>query len=313
MDGIVNFMKPAGITSHDAVYIFRKLTGIKKIGHTGTLDPMAQGVLPICIGKTTRLIEYLEGDKRYTATMKLGLDSETQDIWGSDIKETNVPKIPTQNQVEECMKSFEGPLIQRVPGFSAQKHKGKKLYEYAREGKEIPVKEKEVYIKNITVIEYSPEAKEIVFDISCSKGTYVRTICAETGKKLNTTAVMSSLTRTEANGLTIAESVTVENLEDEKKKAGNINKYIKNSGTILPLPNIILNEKNGIKFENGIKIRFDDTLNINNDVVNNNGQAYAVFVKDNGENNRLIGIGISLDTEKGIMLKPQKVFHNDIN
>ncbi len=294
MDGIINFLKPAGMTSHDAVSFFRRLTGIRKVGHTGTLDPMAAGVLPICIGKATRLIEYLEGDKSYRAIMRLGVKSETGDIWGNELETVEVPKILELEGINECLKSFEGRITQRVPGFSAQKHDGRKLYEYARAGEEIPVKEKKVDIKNVTVIAFDDKKKEVAFDIFCSKGTYVRTICTDAGEKLGTGGVMNFLLRTTAGGLDVKDSVTAEELKSEIDSAGNINKYLRDPGDLLKNMNrIVLSKADARLFVNGIVLdkRTDDET------------YYAVFTASENKGGKLIGIGRGRNKK----LKPHKV------
>lgn len=294
MNGIINFLKPAGMTSHDAISFFRKVTGIKKIGHTGTLDPMACGVLPICIGKSTRLIEYINSDKSYRTIMKLGVHSETQDIWGKDLRTVPMNKKPTLKEVESALNSFKGEVIQQVPGFSAQKHNGKKLYEYAREGNDIPVKKKSVNINNIMVIDYNISKNEVLFDLDCSKGTYVRTICHEAGKILNTNAVMSFLLRTSAGGMSINDAVTIEEIIDSVNEAGNIYKYLEKPEKYLELENIIICPNDATKFQNGISI----AANVVDEV------EYAVVIENNEKTYSLVGIGIG----KNNSLKPKKVF-----
>lgn len=294
MDGIVNFCKPQNMTSHDAVGFMRRMTGIRRIGHTGTLDPMAQGVLPICIGKATRLIEYLEGDKWYSAVMKLGFESETQDIWGEDLHETDLPQMPSRQEVEDVLKSFEGSLTQRVPGFSAQKYKGRKLYEYARAGEEIPVKEKQVNIKKIIVNEYDTVNKEVKFDIHCSKGTYIRTICKDAGNKLGTTAVMSYLLRTEASSLKIADSITKDELEDAKSSSGNIDKYIQDAAQYLSLDSIIVSKGDATGFRSGLRIPAHCEKT----------KKYGVYFINHKNEREFLGIG----TGAGEHIQPKKVF-----
>lgn len=298
MEGIINFFKPQNMTSHDAVGFMRRMTGIRRIGHTGTLDPMAQGVLPICIGKATRLIEYLEGDKWYSAVMTLGMDSETQDIWGGDLHETPIDKMPSEEEVEHVLKSFEGPLIQCVPGFSAQKYNGKKLYEYARAGEDIPVKEKRVDIKQIIVNSYDKKKKEIKFDVHCSKGTYIRTICSDAGAKFHTTAVMSYLLRTEASGLDISGSVTKDEMEDEKSRSGNMDKYVQNAEEYLNLKNIIIDGSKADRFRSGIKIDADCEK----------ARQYGIFFINDAGDKEFLGIGLGVMTGGNSQIQPKKVF-----
>lgn len=301
MEGIVNFLKPAGMTSHDAISFFRRLTGIKKIGHTGTLDPMAVGVLPICIGKTTRLIEYLEGDKSYRSIMKLGIRSKTLDIWDPDLdyeilKTLKIENYPSKTDVDKCLQGFLGDIVQRIPSYSAQKHEGKKLYEYARKGQEVPIKEKKVYINSVTVNSCKQQENEIMFDIECSKGTYVRAICADLGDKLGTGAVMSFLLRTKASGLIINDSITEEELINEKKTNGNISKYLQKPDDLLNVDKITINPKEAAKFSNGLRVKANTKI----------GKIYAVFSCDDSSsitNQTLIGMGIGEENK----IKPEKV------
>lgn len=306
MDGIVNFMKPADMTSHDAVSFFRRLTGIRRIGHTGTLDPMATGVLPICIGKATRLIEYLSGDKAYRAILKLGMTSETGDIWGQHIISSHeLTKYPADEEIESVLMSFKGQIEQQVPGFSAQKHNGRKLYEYARAGEDIPVKKKVVNIKDVTVKSIDAEKNEIMMEIECSKGTYIRTICTDAGEKLGTGGLMSMLIRTNAGGLDIADSVTMEELEEEKKNSGNIDKFISTPSKYLShMKKITLNEHDSKKFANGISIELDGTgFSIVKDAV------CTVYTTDKDNQELLIGIGTGSSSNQ---LKPRKVIHQEL-
>lgn len=299
MEGIVNFLKPAGMTSHDAISFFRRLTGIKKIGHTGTLDPMAVGVLPICIGKATRLIEYLEGDKSYRSIMKLGLRSNTQDIWDPELDNiNNIIDMPSESAVIQCLEGIKGEIVQQIPSYSAKKFEGKKLYEYARSGQDVPVKEKRVNISNITVKQYDAQKQEVLFDVDCSKGTYIRTICADVGDKLGTGAVMSFLLRTEASGLKLEDSVTEEELKAEMESKGNIHKYLGKPDSLIDLDSIIVPAENAVKFINGLRIQ---ATNTENPVID--GKTYAVFSKEAGDENSLVGIGIGIDGK----IKPKKV------
>jgi len=219
--GIINLNKPANMTSHDCVNVLRRLTGVKRIGHTGTLDPMATGVLPLCIGPSARVAEYLEMDfKKYRCTLVFGLETDTQDIWGktvSDereelkIRQKNEALI-TEEKISCIVKEFNGLITQIPPKYSALKVNGKKLYEYARAGIEVEIKSRQVYIKDFTVNNIDFEQMTLGFDVTCSKGTYVRTICVDIGHKLGVTAAMSSLIRLESGAFTVENSVTMEQL-----------------------------------------------------------------------------------------------------
>ncbi|HZK60946.1 MAG TPA: tRNA pseudouridine(55) synthase TruB [Anaerovoracaceae bacterium] len=219
--GIINLNKPANMTSHDCVNVLRRLTGVKRIGHTGTLDPMATGVLPLCIGPSTRVAEYLEMDfKKYRCTLVFGLETDTQDIWGktvSDereelkIRQKKVAAI-TEEKINCIVKDFNGLITQIPPKYSALKVNGKKLYEYARAGIEVEIKSRQVYIKDFTVNSIDFEQMTLGFDVTCSKGTYIRTICVDIGHKLGVAAAMSSLIRLESGAFTVENAVTMEQL-----------------------------------------------------------------------------------------------------
>ena len=195
MEGILIVNKEKGYTSHDIVSIVKKRTN-EKVGHTGTLDPNATGVLPLLIGKATLISKYLiEHDKTYLATLKLGKRTTTADSEGEIIEECEVKNIQTE-EVEKVLKSFFGKQIQTPPIYSAIKVKGKKLYEYARQGKndKVDIPKREIEIYNIELKEIRNDLKEIVFEVSCSKGTYIRSLCEDIATKLGTVGYMSELT-----------------------------------------------------------------------------------------------------------------------
>ncbi len=224
--GIINLNKPENMTSHDCVNVLRRLTGVKRIGHTGTLDPMATGVLPLCIGPSARVAEYLEMDfKKYRCTLVFGLETDTQDIWGKTIsdqreelkiRQKKVTLITeekiTEEKIYNIVKDFDGLITQIPPKYSALKVNGKKLYEYARAGEEVEIKSRQVYIKDFTVNNIDLEKMTLGFDVTCSKGTYVRTICVDIGHKLGVTAAMSSLIRLESGLFTVENAVTMDQL-----------------------------------------------------------------------------------------------------
>ncbi|MBK5246711.1 MAG: tRNA pseudouridine(55) synthase TruB [Peptostreptococcaceae bacterium] len=219
--GIINLNKPANMTSHDCVNVLRRLTGVKRIGHTGTLDPMATGVLPLCIGPSARIAEYLEMDfKKYRCTLVFGLETDTQDIWGKTISDEREElkirqkndALITEEKINNIVKDFDGVITQIPPKYSALKVNGKKLYEYARAGEEVEIKARQVYIKDFTVNNIDLEQMTLGFDVTCSKGTYIRTVCVDIGHKLGVAAAMSSLIRLESGAFTVENAVTMENL-----------------------------------------------------------------------------------------------------
>lgn len=210
-DGIINLFKPDGITSHDAVMAVRKKFKNTKVGHTGTLDPMATGVLPICLGKATRITEYLlSNDKKYRCEMTLGIITDTQDIWGNVIerKQVNVD----DEQIKNAVIHFLGSVEQIPPVYSALKLNGKKLYEYARQGKKVDIKPRHITIYAINVIRI--QDLRVLFDVKCSKGTYIRTLCNDIGALLGCGATMSALQRTSSGRFEIEDSVSIEALDE---------------------------------------------------------------------------------------------------
>lgn len=208
--GMINVYKERGFTSHDVVAKLRKMTGQKKIGHTGTLDPDAEGVLPVCLGKGTKLCELLSGgDKTYEAVLLLGKETDTQDISGKVLSEKSTSSL-TEDEVREAVLSFQGEYAQIPPMYSAVKVGGKKLYELARSGRTVERKARQVKIRDIRVREIS--LPRVSLSVTCSKGTYIRTLCHDIGKKLGTGGCMEKLTRTRVGRFTLEEAKTLEEL-----------------------------------------------------------------------------------------------------
>lgn len=211
MDGILNIYKEKGYTSHDVVAKLRGILRQKKIGHTGTLDPDAEGVLPVCLGKATKLCDMLtDTDKIYRAVLKLGVETDTQDMSGSILAER--PVTVTENQVLEVIQSFQGEYSQTPPMYSALKVGGRKLYELAREGRTVERVPRLVRIHEIQVEELC--LPYITMTVSCSKGTYIRTLCHDIGQRLACGGAMKSLVRTKAGAFYIEESLTLKQVEE---------------------------------------------------------------------------------------------------
>lgn len=258
MFGFLNIYKPKGKTSHDVVAILRRVTKIKQIGHTGTLDPFAEGVLPICIGKATRLIEFLEDDKAYIGTIQFGNATDSYDLEGS-VTNTSSNKT-TENEIREALKNFTGEIEQLPPIYSAIKVNGKKLYDYARKGENIEIKPRKVFIKEIKLLNFNKEEQTAEVYIECSKGTYIRSIANDLGLALNTYGHLIKLVRVKAGKFLIENSIKLENIDNfDKVKLNLINPL-----EFLDYPKYELNEKereavshgNSIKTEgeNGIVI-----------------------------------------------------------
>jgi tRNA pseudouridine55 synthase len=192
----------------------RRILGMKKIGHTGTLDPMATGVLPICMGSATRITEYLDLDfKKYRGVLRLGLVTDTQDIWGTVIEERPTMGL-TEEQIRQAFSGFYGEIDQKPPMYSAVRLGGKRLYEYARAGQQVEVKSRKIYIRSLTVEAVDMDAMEVTFTVECSKGTYIRTICQDVGQILGTGATMTGLVRLSSGRFTLEEAFTLEQVAD---------------------------------------------------------------------------------------------------
>lgn len=216
MEGVINLLKTPGMTSHDCVSAIRRLLKEKRVGHTGTLDPMACGVLPICVGKATRLVEYsMDHEKTYRAEMLLGLTSDTQDITGEVQQSERIVGI-SRDKLQEAFENFVGPIQQITPAYSAAKHKGKKFYELARQGEAVPRKIRDITIHSISLFRYYPseEYPRVIFDVVCSKGTYIRTLCADLGQYLGTGALMSFLVRTGSGPFLLSDTFILEEIAE---------------------------------------------------------------------------------------------------
>ncbi|KOR26848.1 tRNA pseudouridine(55) synthase TruB [Clostridium sp. FAM 1755] len=215
MDGVINVLKPKGITSFDVVRDIRKIAKIKKVGHTGTLDPLASGVLPICIGKATKIVDYImEGTKTYRVEMKLGTTTETYDREGTVLEEKQVNAKPID--VENIIKKYIGDTDQIPPMYSALKVNGQKLYDLARKGIEVERKARKIHIYDICIL--SIDLPYVIFDVKCSKGTYIRSLCFDIGKDLGCGAAMWNLQRLEASPFNIKEAIKLEDLNEENIK-----------------------------------------------------------------------------------------------
>lgn len=210
LNGIIVIDKEPGFTSHDVVAKMRGICGQKKIGHTGTLDPAATGVLPVCLGSATKLCDMLtDKDKEYVAELLLGVETDTQDTTGQVLRERQVSV--TSEQVRECAASFVGDIMQVPPMYSALKINGKKLYELARAGREIERQPRPVTIRELEILEI--RLPVVKLRVLCSKGTYIRTLCADMGEKLGCGGAMQSLRRTRAGSFFLREAVTLGELQ----------------------------------------------------------------------------------------------------
>lgn len=255
MDGIVNVNKPLGITSHDVVYRLRKILNTKKIGHTGTLDPEASGVLPMCIGKGTKLAEYLTAsDKQYLAKLQLGAFTDTQDATG-EVLETFDVNV-TEDQIRHAVKGFIGEIQQIPPMFSAIKIGGKKLYELAREGKTVEREARKITIHNIEIKNIDLHNNTVDMLVDCSKGTYIRTLCNDIGAALDCGGHMSALCRTKSGRFQLDKAFTLEEIEEMTSKE-DFSFLVPVGEALWEYDRIVLAERNSKRVRNGIKIHVE--------------------------------------------------------
>lgn len=270
MFGFLNIYKPKGMTSHDVVAVIRRLTKIKQVGHTGTLDPFAEGVLPVCIGKATRLIEYLDDDKEYLATVKFGSATTTYDLEG-EITYTSNTKITEENLIKE-LENFKGDISQIPPIYSAIKVKGKKLYEYARKGESVDIQPRKVTIEKLELKNFDYESQTAELLIVCSKGTYIRSIAHDLGKNLCCGGHLIKLVRTSAGKFKVENSVELEGL--------NVNENLINPVTVISLPKIELSSSEYEDILHGRQIKKNtDCVDLVILIYNNNISAVGISDK----------------------------------
>lgn len=295
MNGIINVLKPAEMTSHDVVSFIRKNFNMKKVGHTGTLDPNAAGVLPICLGKATRVAEYFNDfNKSYRGEVTLGASTDTQDKYGIVVESSD--KEVTKDEIQAVFDEFKGDMKQTPPMYSAIKIDGKKLYELAREGKTVERKQRDITIYNMEILK-NYNNKTILFDVDCSKGTYVRTICNDIGERLGTFGHMSFLMRTKVGNFDIEHAYTLDDIQ-KLRDEDNL------ESTLLPLDtplfqyrSIEFNEADSTRLKNGIRISLDDI-----DGEYEVDELVRVYGVD-----EFIGVGIIVDRDNGIYLQMKKV------
>lgn len=250
MNGIILINKEKDYTSHDVVAIAKKTLG-EKIGHTGTLDPNATGVLPLLIGKATGISKYLiNHDKIYQAVLKLGIKTDTADSTGKIIEEETI-NFPKQEKIREVLTSMQGKQTQVPPMYSAIKIKGKKLYEYARQEKKIEVPSREIEIYSLELDEINQDENEIIFTVHCSKGTYIRTICEQIAENLGTIGHMKELNRLQVGEFKIEDSIKIKELKDNLDKIITIEQFFNDK------EKIVLDSNKMQKFLNGVKLQYE--------------------------------------------------------
>ena len=289
--GVLNIYKDSKMTSHDVVSIVRKIFNTQKVGHAGTLDPNAIGVLPICIGKATRISDYLmENPKTYVAEMVFGIKTDTADKWGKVIEHKEVDV--DFEKIKSVLKGFFGKEIAQVPPmYSALKYKGRKLYELARDG--ITVERKSRKVKIYSIKDLYIRKKSLIFECTCSKGTYIRTLIEDIAEKTGNLAYMSMLIRTSSGGLSIDKSFSLEYLK--QMKFDELSKILVPIDTALKnLPEIKISDGDFERIVNGVKVSVSDCYE---DVI------YKIYSKG-----KFIGLGKPCTVNGKRMLKMEKVF-----
>ena len=253
MNGVIAILKPIGKTSHDMVYFMRKLLCERRVGHTGTLDPDATGVLPICIGVATKASQYImDSDKTYIATMQLGASTTTQDASGEVVDSAEVQV--SEKQLLETFSSFVGEIEQIPPMYSAVKVNGRKLYELAREGLEVERKARKVRILCIRLLEADLKNGIVKFEVDCSKGTYVRTLIHDIGLRLGCFAHMTALERIKSGGFTTGQAYTCEQLLAMKENGALENAILPTDAVFMQYPAFKMDLINTSRVKNGIPI-----------------------------------------------------------
>lgn len=285
MDGILPLWKPKGMTSHDCVVQIRKMFKTKKVGHTGTLDPEVEGVLPICIGKATKIVPYLmDTTKTYIAEVTLGIATETEDAHGKIIEQVDINEPPTVDKIDTTLQSFMGKITQIPPMYSAVKVKGKRLYEYARENKTIERPKRNVHIYRITLKQVSEDRRRFSFEVVTSKGTYIRTLCVDIGQKLGYPAHMSQLVRTESGGFRKENCVTFSIIEQEIKKQKHLGLLVPMSEGLKHLQRITVDAKTKQRVLYGQKLPVPNQLTTDKPfTIFHENKLLAIYQKD--ENN----------------------------
>ncbi len=252
MNGVVLIHKEKGYTSFDVVAVVRKLLGQKKVGHTGTLDPNATGVLPVLLGTATKAQDVIPcHDKKYTADFRFGIATDTLDVWGTVLEEK--PAAVKRGQLEKALEHFTGEIQQLPPMYSAVSINGKRLYQYAREGKQVERRERKVTVYSMELISFDESAQSGTLDIYCSNGTYIRTIIDDLARYLGTVGVMTDLVRYEACGYRLEDAITLDELRElvGKGEFGYSYYFRDVEDLVIEYPELIVSDKQAHRFVNG--------------------------------------------------------------
>ncbi|RFB19019.1 tRNA pseudouridine(55) synthase TruB [Bacillus sp. HNG] len=304
MDGILLLNKPKGMTSHDCVFKVRKLVKMKKVGHTGTLDPDVSGVLPICLGRATKIVEYVTAaNKTYEGEATIGISTTTEDASGEIVEEKKVDRPITKDEVLDVLHSLTGEIIQTPPMYSAVKVNGKRLYEYARQGLVIERPSRKITIHHLELLSDIVQKEGTVsfrFRVTCSKGTYVRTLAVQMGEKLGYPSHMSDLKRTSSGDFTLNQCMTLEELEQHVQNETIGEHLLTIEDAVSHLRKILINDKVAEKVKNGSVFPVPKELN-----EISTGEPIAIL--HNGE---ILAI-YQRHPEKTQLIKPIKVLVNN--
>lgn len=215
MDGFINVLKPTGLSSHDVIDIVRRIFKQKRVGHAGTLDPAAAGILPVALGRAARLVEYMEGaDKSYRAEIAFGYATDTGDVYGEVVESVENPMLPSEEELRRVLGQFVGEIEQMPPAYSAIKVGGQRAYDLARQGAEVEIKARTVRIDRLELLRVDAARARILLDVDCAKGTYIRSLCTDIGAAMGLPATMRFLLRTRVGGFTLDDSYTLEELAE---------------------------------------------------------------------------------------------------
>ena len=301
MFGLIDLNKPAGFTSHDCIAKLRKILNTRKIGHGGTLDPAATGVLPIAVGKATRLLQFLPESKAYRACIRLGVTTTTDDLEGEIIDRASEINL-TPAQITESLNTFIGTIEQVPPIYSAIKKNGKKLYELARKGEEIVVEPRKITIYSLDLIEIRQSTVwELTVDIRCSPGTYIRSIARDLGKILGVGGTLASLVRTESCGMYLKDSLTFEEIESQVK--GQTFKLIEPSSVLQHLGSATLDLDSTKRWCQGQLIDFSEAIAQNSI----SGSSEGDYITTYDLNGTFLGISILFQRNEIMKIKPKIV------
>lgn len=298
VQGFLNLNKPAGLTSHDCIARLRRMLHLKRVGHGGTLDPSATGVLPIAIDKATRLLQFLKSEKAYRATIRLGMSTTTDDLEGDTINSQPVVGLSLET-VEAALKKFQGTIQQVPPNYSAIQVQGKRLYELARAGDKIEVPIRTVEVFQIEILDWRQgDFPEIDVGIACGSGTYIRAIARDLGVALQIGGTLAALTRTQSSGFNLSDSLNFEQLEAQLQQG--TFKPISPTTVLAHLPSVTLSTTAAQKWCQGQR------LSCNNVIGNVSTPTNVLQVYQEGE--RFLGIGQLIISEDNQILIPQMVF-----